>query len=166
MPKGHLFHLYTLPGAVLRFATLIPREWFYAMWFLNRYREARTTPMDASREIELHGIRPDFVPIPRPRTKMEEVLQLEEALLVIAAELHYPDLILLGRTSKSIRELIFPQGDLRIRKAKLRQVTCQPSLAVFGHCWNCNLRFCEVNEHFHPLQPTMSLPSHFITQRN
>jgi hypothetical protein len=69
---------------------------------------------------------------------------LEEAVLVIASGLHYPDLVRLSRTSKSIRELVFPHGDLKIRKEKLRQATCQGSIPMSTNCWNCNIKICRV----------------------
>jgi hypothetical protein len=145
MPVGHLFHLNTLPGAVIRLVTLIPRECFYALWFSNRWREVKTVSVESSKEIELDDLEKRLVYTGRFTTKVEEVLALEEAILVIAAELHYTDLVRLGRTSKSMRELVFPQGDLKMRKAKLRKATCRRELAAPNPCWNCNVKICMVS---------------------
>lgn len=137
--------MYTLPKTFFRFTTWIPREIFYSTWFLGRYLQARTGTVEALKDIELTDFKGSLRPSSEPWSKMEEVLQLEEAVLVIASELHYINLVRLAQTSKKIRELVFPHRDLVMRKAKLRRVTCRNSAAL-GRCWSCNITVCDVSE--------------------
>ena len=71
-----------------------------------------------------------------------QILQIEHILLVIVPGLHYADLVSLSRTSKSIRELVFPHGDLFIRREKFRRKSCHFSSKT--RCWNCNIMICNV----------------------
>ncbi|KIW09227.1 uncharacterized protein PV09_00154 [Verruconis gallopava] len=140
LPKRHCLHLSQLRRTIFRLATLVPRECIYMISYLNEKRRRISARKRSNEHIELTCLRDRRQEYTcRLSTKMEQVLALEEALLVIASELHYQDLIRLSWTSKSIRELVFPAGDLKMRKKKLRRVTCVHNTLT---CWNCNIKVC------------------------
>lgn len=144
MPTGHLFHFSILPGAIVRLATLVFRECFYALYFVNRCRHSRKARAKSKKEIEVQAIEKKVVYTGPFTTKLEEVLALEEVVLVIASQLHYYEIMRLGWTSKHIRELVFPHRDLKMRKAKLRRVAkCEDG---DSRCWNCNIKTCVGHE--------------------
>ena len=140
VPRDHLLSIHVLPWLPFRLATIVFREPFYILHYFNASRRMRKARLRTAKDIEMKAMEKKVVYEGPFRTKLEEVLALEEAVLVIASQLHYYELVRLGRTSKAIRELIFPHRDLVIRKAKLRRVAqCAKAERA---CWNCNTPVC------------------------
>lgn len=145
LPKDHLFSINVLPWVPFRLATVVLREPFYVLHFFNASRRMRRARKQTAKDLELKALEKKVAYTGPFTTKLEEVLALEEAVLVIASRLHYYEIVRFAQANKRIRELIFPHRDLVIRRAKLQQATCCARANSDRRCWNCNIEVCVGN---------------------
>jgi hypothetical protein len=80
------------------------------------------------------------------QSQLLRILSIEHILLPIARELHYTDVVNLSLTSKSVREVVFPTYDKKIRTEKLKQAACNGMFKQ--RCFCCNIMTCMVCEAF------------------
>lgn len=78
--------------------------------------------------------------IPSPLSKF---LDTYDMLMAVTEHLHYSDMISLGRTSKSLRNAVFPYDFVDQREAAYERYTCD----VIGRakCWLCDRQICSVS---------------------
>jgi len=77
------------------------------------------------------------------QTSLERILSIEHILIPIARDLHYSDLVSLSLASKSIREVVFPTYDKKIRTEKLKAASCSGMFKQ--NCFSCNIITCTVS---------------------
>jgi hypothetical protein len=136
----HLWRLVTL-GATLVF--WIPCEIIAVVRLgSNSYWRKKSPKILDETKLDYIGVRNNFItqrPLGTSNLKLEQILRIEHLILPIAASLHYVDLVSIGRTSRSIRESVFPHLDLVYRKRKLTAASCQGRKTK---CWNCSSQVC------------------------
>jgi hypothetical protein len=147
-PKDSPIHLYNLLKTCFRSFYLIPHEIASAVRIAYRVANHSRKPLPETKNVELDYLQVRNIlvferPIESSNANMECVLRIEHLLLPIAASLHYTDLVSLGRTSRAIREAVFPSQDMVYRKRKLREESCESELNK-TKCWNCMRQICDV----------------------
>jgi hypothetical protein len=142
------FHLYNLLKMFFSSFYIIPHEIASLLRLAHRFPIQSWKPLPESTNVELEYLQVKNIlvterPIESSNANMERVLRIEHLLLPIAASLHYTDLVNLGRTSRAVKEAVFPCQDMVYRKRKLREASCAFDLSK-TKCWNCMRQICEV----------------------
>jgi hypothetical protein len=129
------------------FSILAPPFWIY-VHIAPRLRFAWRYLLKLNRRVRVRNIEletlitytPNETPIVVSNHKLQQVLTIEHVLLELVKNLHYEDVINLSKTSKAVREAVYPQHDLPYRIPKLKSMACTPSSKK--PCLYCNKIIC------------------------
>jgi hypothetical protein len=113
--------------------------WRYMLRVARRFRIHREINIDTPLQYLPSDKR---ITIQNP--KLHNILCVEHVLKEVVYWLHYEDVINLSMASKSVREAVFPSGDLIFRIPKLRRWTCDPDTKSV--CLYCNKGICMVSD--------------------
>lgn len=144
------FILYWLPASVFRCLPLSIK---------SLVRQGRRlvfkTGLGAEQKIELamteltagmsiNKLHPEGVQVGRGQfSLLSQFLDIYDMLLLVTQELHYLDVLNLACVSKSVRESVLPEQDLRRRLGVFKMYTClEDSNAKC--CWTCTNQICSV----------------------
>ena len=139
--------IFGLPYWLIAFVT--PRARFTYRFIKKVVRSVRGLEEIEFEEIPKYN--PNYARMTVSNPSLQRILNIEHVLLPIASGLDYVDLISLSLTSKSIRECVFPAGDLVYRTRKLKEYSCD--LETKMNCLYCNKQVCEVRVISRPLEP-------------
>ena len=138
--------IFGLPYWLIAFVT--PRARFTYRFIKKVVRSVRGLEEIEFEEIPKYN--PNYACMTVSNPSLQRILNIEHLLLPIASGLDYVDLINLSLTSKSIRECVFPAGDLVYRTQKLKEYSCD--LETKMNCLYCNKQVCEVRVISRPLE--------------
>ncbi|CAI6333756.1 unnamed protein product [Periconia digitata] len=143
--RWRLFHYLSLP--------FFPFYFVYKMFKIHCHPTLHMANSKAIKLSRAARMKPVAIPCPprpqqpfisykTPKTKLMDILVIEEVVLEIVKGLCWQDVVHFSMTSKAVREQIFPPRDLAYRVPKMKSLSC--GSYPKSRCYYCDILICHV----------------------